>query len=64
VNITEQARFGAMYARQLRALKLHGIAEKTIDGYASAGRRAAAFFDCCPDDLTAEDPRVYFAQLL
>jgi integrase/recombinase XerD len=64
VNATEQARFDALYARQLRALKLQGVAGKTVDGYARAVRRTAAFFDRCPDDLTAEDLRVYFAKLL
>ena len=64
MNATEQARFDALYARQLRALKLQGVAEKTVDGYARAVRRTAAFFDRCPDDLTAEDLRVYFAKLL
>jgi integrase len=64
VNATEQARFDALYARQLRALKLQGVAEKTVDGDARAVRRTAAFFDRCPNDLTAEELRVFFAKRL
>ena len=64
MNATEQARFETLYARQLRALKLQGVAEKTVDAYARAVRRSAEFFDRCPDELTAEDLRVYFAKLL
>jgi hypothetical protein len=36
VNATEQARFKPLYARMLRALKLQGVAEKTVDAYARA----------------------------
>jgi integrase/recombinase XerD len=61
---TEQGRFDRLYADMLRALKLQGKAEKTMEGYARAVRRAATFFDRCPDDLTAEDLRVHFAKLL
>jgi len=64
MNAPEQARFDPLYAAMLRALKLQGKAEKTQQGYARAVRRAAAFFDRCPDDLSAEDLRVYFAELL
>jgi integrase/recombinase XerD len=64
VNATEQARFEPLYASMLRALKLQGVAEKTVDVYASAVRRTAQCFDRCPDDLTAEDLRSYFADLL
>lgn len=34
VNATQQARFDTLHARQLRALKLQGVAGKTLDGYA------------------------------
>ena len=36
VNATEQARFDSLYAAMLRALKLQGVAEKTVDAYARA----------------------------
>jgi hypothetical protein len=64
MNATEQARLQPLYASMLRALKLQGVAEKTVDAHARAVRRTAAFFDRCPDDLSAEDLRVYFAKLL
>jgi hypothetical protein len=38
-----------------RPHKLQGAAKKTVDAYARAVRRNAAFSDRCPDDLTAED---------
>jgi integrase/recombinase XerD len=64
MNATEQARFDERYAALLRALKLQGMAKKTQEGYARAVRRAATFFVRCPDDLSAEDLRIYFADLL
>lgn len=64
MNPTEQARFDRLYAAMLRALKLQGMAPKTQEGYARGVRRAATFFDRCPDDLTAEELKVYFADLL
>ncbi len=64
MNATEQARFKPLYASMLRALKLQGAAEKTVDAYARAVRGTAKFFDRCPDDLSAEDLRAYFAKLL
>jgi site-specific recombinase XerD len=64
MNPTEQARFDERYAALLRALKLQGKAHKTQQGYARAVRRAADCFDRCPDNLTAEDLRVYCADFL
>ena len=64
MNAPEQARFNTLYAAMQRALKLQGKAEKTIEAYSRAIRRTAQFFDRCPDDLTAEDLRTYFAALL
>ena len=40
------------------------MAEKTVDGCARGVRRTAELFHRCPDDLNAEDLRVYFAKLL
>jgi site-specific recombinase XerD len=64
MNTSEQARFDALYAKHLRALKLQGKAQRTIDAYARAVRRVAAYFDRCPDQLDAEDFKAYFASLL
>lgn len=64
MDSSEQARFDALYAQHLRALKLQGKAEATIDSYARAVRRVAAHFDRCPDRLGAEDFKTYFASLI
>ena len=58
----EQTRFDVLYAQHLRALKLQGKAEATVDGYARAVRRVAAYFDRCPDQLTTEDFKHYFGK--
>jgi len=60
----EQARFTPLYESMLRALKLQGMAKATIDAYSRAVRRTAEYFDRCPDDLTAEELKAYFAALL
>jgi site-specific recombinase XerD len=64
MDSSEQARFDALYAQHLRALKLQGKAAATIDSYARAVRRVAAHFDRCPDRLSAEDFKGYFASLI
>lgn len=61
---SEQARFDALYAKHLRALKLQGKSQKTIDAYARAVRRIAAWFDCCPDALDPDELAEYFAELV
>ena len=60
----EQSRFDALYAQHLRALKLQGKADATVDGYARAVRRVAAYFDRYPDRLSAEDFKTWFASLI
>jgi integrase/recombinase XerD len=60
----EQPRCKLLYPAMLRALKLQGMTEKTIDAYSRAIRRSAEFFGRCPDDFTAEDLQTYFAALL
>lgn len=64
MDSSEQARFDALYAQHLRALKLQGKAAATIDGHARAVRRVATQFDRCPDRLEAEDFKTYFASLI
>ena len=64
MNALEQARFTPLYEALLRALNLQGKAKATIDAYSRAIRRVAGYFDRCPDDLTAEELKEYFAQLL
>jgi integrase/recombinase XerD len=64
MNSIEKARFDALYGKHLRALKLQGKSGKTIDAYARAVRRLAAYFDCVPDQLTVEQLSQYFAALV
>lgn len=64
MEASEQTRFEALYAQHLRALKLQGKADATSDSYARAVRRAAAYFDRCPDQLSTEDFKNYFASLI
>lgn len=64
MNASEQIRFDKLYKRHLRALKLRGLSDKTIDVYARAVRRIAQYYDCCPDRLTTEQLEVHFAELV
>jgi hypothetical protein len=64
MDASEQSRFDDLYARHLRALKLQGKAPATVDGYARALRRAATYFDRCPDQLSVDDFQRYFATLI
>ncbi len=61
---SEQERFDALYEQHLRGLKLHGYSASTIDVYARAVRRLAAYFDCVPDRLSVEQLEIYFAALV
>lgn len=64
MNTTEQTHFDALYSRHLRALKLRGMSDATIDSYARAVRRIAKHFDCSPERLSTEQLEVYFAELV
>jgi site-specific recombinase XerD len=64
MNATEQARFAPLFESMQRALKLQGKAKATKDAYCRAVRRAAERFERCPDDLSAEELREHFAELL
>lgn len=60
----ETDRFNELYQHHLRALKLQGKSQKTIESYARAVRRIRERFDCCPDKLTLEQREQYFADLV
>ncbi len=60
----QQKRFDTLYQRHLRALKLQGLSDKTIDVYARAVRRLSQAYDCCPDQLTTEQLEAHFAALV
>jgi integrase/recombinase XerD len=64
MEASEQKRFDVLYNKHLRALKLKGLSDKTIDVYSRAVRRIAHRYDCCPDNLTIEQLETYFAQLV
>jgi integrase len=64
MKASEQRRFAKQYNRHLRALRLQGLSDSTIDVYARAVRRLAYHFDCCPDRLTTEQLETYFAELV
>ena len=61
---SEVTRFNKLYEKHLRALKLQGKADKTIESYSRAVRRTRDYFDCCPDNLTPEQLKQYFADLV
>jgi len=61
---SEKARFDTLYESHLRALKLRGLSESTIDVYSRAVRRLAEYYDCCPDQLSIKQLQVYFAALV
>ncbi len=61
---TEQTRFDKQYKRHLRALKLQGLSDSTIDVYARAVRRVAERYDCCPDQLSTEQLEAHFSALV
>lgn len=64
MNTVEQTRFDDLYRKHLRALKLQGMSDKTIDAYSRSVRRISSWFDCCPDRLEPEQLAEYFAELV
>ena len=65
MNKQEARKFDNLYTRYLKALKLQGYSESTIEAYTHAIRRAADYFDRCPDArLTKEDLSQFFNDLL
>jgi len=64
MDTQEQAHFDELYNRHLRALKLQGKSEATIDSYARAVRRVAGHFDCSPERVSTEQLEIYFAGLV
>jgi len=64
MNPLEQARFNPLYEQMQQALLLQGKRPKTIDAYSRAVRRVADYVDRCPDNLTADELKGYFASLV
>ena len=61
---SEQIRFDKLYQKHLTTLKLQGKRKSTIELYSRPLRRLATFFDRCPDRLSPEDLKTYFAALV
>ncbi len=64
MNNTEQKRFEQLYQNHLQTLILQGKSKSTIDLYSRPLRRLATFFNRCPDTLTPDDLKTYFAALV
>ena len=60
----KKEQFELLYEKHCRALKLQGKSLKTIDAYGRSVRRLAEYFDRCPDDVTKDEMRLYFADLV
>ncbi len=64
MNKVQQKRYNSLYQQHLSALKRQGKSKATIDGYSRAVRRITHHFDRCPDRLTVNDLKDYFANLI
>lgn len=64
MNLQQQRHFEALYQQHLNNLTLQGKRPATIDAYARAVRRIAAFFDSPPDNLTQQQLKTYFVRLI
>lgn len=64
MNILDQQRTDVLYQRHVTALTLQGKRPKTVEAYARALRRLITYFDRCPEGLSTEDLKRYFADLI
>lgn len=64
MDSTEQKRFRPLYEKMQQCLVLQGLRPKTVDAYTRAIRRVTRYFDRCPDQLSVDDLRDYFADLV
>ncbi|MFZ2955921.1 MAG: site-specific integrase [Candidatus Ozemobacteraceae bacterium] len=64
MDLQDQKQFQVLYQKQLQALTLQGLRRKTIASYSRAVRRISQHFDRCPDNLTPDDLKEYFANLV
>lgn len=60
----DKARFDRLYQEHLIALKLQGKSKATINSYARAIRRIYTYFNRCPDQLSPQELKLYFADLV
>lgn len=64
MNTQDLQRYEFLYQQHLTALSLQGKRPATIEGYSRALRRITDYFDRCPDSLSHEDLKHYFAKLI
>ncbi len=64
MNKAQQKKFDSLYQQYVNALHRQGKAASTIDVYARAVRRIAAYYDRCPDHLSQDDLKDYFSALV
>jgi integrase/recombinase XerD len=64
MNSIEQARFDRLTEKMHQALVLQGKRPKTIDAYIRGIRRVGDYVNRCPDNLTADELKDYFASLV
>ena len=64
MNTQQQVHFDALYQEHLNNLILQGKRPATIDAYSRAIRRISQYFDCPPDNLTLQQLKTYFVNLI
>jgi len=64
MNTHQQTRFNKLYQLYLNELTLQGKSPKTIDMYSRYLRQVSNYFDTCPDQLTTEQLKAYFLELV
>jgi len=64
MNNIEKDRFDKHYQQLLKCLKLQGKSDKTIEAYSRAVRRVVGHFDCLPEELTPDNLKDYFSDLV
>ena len=64
MNKIKNPAFLPLYEQFRREIKLAGKQPKTIDSYARSLKRLLNYFDCHPSELSEEDLKLYFADLL
>ncbi len=60
----QQKKFDALFDQHINALRRQGKADSTIDMYGRSIRRIAEYFDICPDKLTQNQLKEFFATLV
>ena len=60
----ELERFQQLLAAYVQAMRLQGLRERTIETYSRSLWQVSKHFQRCPDDLSAEELKNYFAAML